>query len=373
MEFIDLKTQYRVLKDAIDTAVQNVLTEGNYILGEDVSALEKELADYVGAKHCITCANGTDALTLALRALKIGKGDAVFVPSFTFFASAETIVLEGATPLFVDVSTDTFNIDPEKLSEEIKIAKKEGKLNLKAIMTVDLFGLCADYTKIRAIAKEFELKIIEDGAQGFGGSIGTKRACGFGDISTTSFFPAKPLGCYGDGGAIFTDNDSYKDELLSLRFHGKGADKYDNVRIGYNSRLDTLQAAILRVKLDAFKTYELEKRNAVADRYNAALKDIVTVPVIPSNYVSSYAQYTLKNENRNELQKFLRGKGIPSMVYYPKGMHQQTALLKYAANNKRLSSTEYLAKTVLSIPMHPYLEDEAQDLIIGAIKEYYGR
>lgn len=369
MQFIDLKRQYEVLKDEIDAAINDVLNDAHYIGGKEVGELSTELAEYVGVKHCLTCANGTDALTLALRCLDVKQGDAVFVPDLTFFATAEVVALEKATNVFVDVNERTFNMSPDSLEEAIKAVIKEGKLNPKAIIAVDLFGQPADFISIRKIADKYNLKVIEDGAQGFGGSINGKRACSFGDISTTSFFPAKPLGCYGDGGAVFTNNDGYYALMQSLAVHGKGADKYDNVRIGYNSRLDTIQAAILKVKLKAFKEYELDKRNEFANYYTDKLKDKYLTPVVPEGFLSSWAQYTLilsSNEERQRLQLKLKEQGIPSMVYYPIPMHKETAfngLKQYVS----LSNAENLSKTVISIPMHPYLTKEAQDIIIGVI------
>lgn len=306
MQFRDLQKQYQLLKTEIDQAIQKVLMDGNFISGNQVTELEHQLASYTGVKHCITCANGTDALTLALMVWNIGPGDAVFVPDFTFFASGETPAYEGAVPVFVDVERDTFNMSPGSLEEAIVKIEKEGKLIPRVIITVDLFGQPADYPKIREIAKKHHLLILEDGAQGFGGLIGEQRACSFGDISTTSFFPAKPLGCYGDGGAVFTDSDEWAKLLRSYRIHGKGADKYDNVRIGMNSRLDTLQAAILQVKLKAFMEHELEAVNRVADRYSQELEGVVTVPYIRSGFLSSWAQYSIlleNSENRDGLQK----------------------------------------------------------------------
>ena len=261
MEFRDLKQQYQVLRQDIDHAVLDAMQSGAFIMGQPVKELEVQLADYVGVKHCLTCANGTDALTLALKAWGIGPGDAVFVPDFTFFSSAEVVSLEGGTPVFVDVDEETFNISPNSLDEAIRLTLADGKLSPKVIVAVDLFGLPANYPQIREIADKYDLLILEDGAQGFGGEILGRKACSFGDISTTSFFPAKPLGCYGDGGAVFTDNDEWAALIESYRVHGKGTFKYDNVRIGLNSRLDTVQAAILQVKLRAFKDYELADVN----------------------------------------------------------------------------------------------------------------
>ena len=284
MQFRDLVKQYNVLKPEIDKAMTDTAASGGYIMGKAVKELEAELAEYVGVKHCITCANGTDALTLALKAWGVGNGDAVFVPDFTFFASAEVISLEGATPVFVDVDADTFNIDPVSLETMIEKILREGKLTPKAIVTVDLFGLPADYFALKEIADKCNLYILEDGAQGFGGKINGKMACSLGDISTTSFFPAKPLGCYGDGGAIFTDNDEWASIMNSLRVHGKGSFKYDNVRIGVNSRLDTLQAAILKPKFKAFREYEVIDINKAAALYTEKLREVVKTPVIPEGY-----------------------------------------------------------------------------------------
>jgi dTDP-4-amino-4,6-dideoxygalactose transaminase len=364
MQFRDLAKQYQVLKNDIDQAMLSVASGAHYIMGPQVKELELQLADYVGVKHCLTCANGTDALTLALKAWGVGPGDAVFVPDFTFFASAEVVALEGATPIFVDVDDITFNIDVVSLEKAISQTLADGKLTPKVIVAVDLFGLPANYPAVKAIAQKYGLLILEDGAQGFGGSINGKRSCSFGDISATSFFPAKPLGCYGDGGAVFTDNDEWAQLMNSYRVHGKGTDKYDNVRIGMNSRLDTLQAAILQVKLRAFDG-EVEQVNLAARRYAELLKDKVKTPVIPEGFGSSWAQYTIQlpsEEQRNRLQAALKEAGIPSMVYYPKPMHAQTAFnhAQCTVHNLQLACDDYVANrlcaTVLSLPMHPYLE-----------------
>lgn len=372
MEYIDLKKQYSVLKDKIDKNIEKVLMDSHYIMGEEVALLEKRLAEYVGVKHCVTCANGTDALSIALMVMGIKEGDAVFVPSFTFFSTSEVVSLHGATPIFVDSSPRTFNIDPDKLESAILKAKKETNLNLKAIIPVDLFGLPADFKRIRDIANKYNLLIIEDGAQGFGGSLDGKKACSFGDIATTSFFPAKPLGCYGDGGAIFTDNDDYYDLICSIRIHGKGEFKYDNVRIGLNSRLDTLQAGILLPKLEAFEEYELDERNKFAHLYTEKLKHYVKTPFIDNGYVSSWAQYTLildNEEERDFVQKRLKEKGIPTMVYYCKPLHKQTVYKDYDFNLSELTVSESLAKTVLSLPMHPYMNGEQINDISNAVIE----
>lgn len=372
MQFRDLKKQYEILKQDIDAAMIEAASSCAFIMGKPVKELEGDLADYVGVKHCISCANGTDALTLALKAWNIGAGDAVFVPDFTFFSSAEVVSLEGATPVFVDVDKATYNMDAADLEDKIVKTLAEGNLVPKVILTVDLFGLPADYAKIRKVADTYRLFVLEDGAQGFGGKIGEKRACSFGDISTTSFFPAKPLGCYGDGGAVFTDNDEWAELMDSYRVHGKGKFKYDNVRIGMNSRLDTLQAAILKVKFKAFKEYELADINTAAAKYTEKLKGKVVVPVIPEGYYSSWAQYTIQLENQEErdaLQARLKEHGIPSMIYYPTPMHGQTAYKGLNSSEACCPVATELCHTVLSLPLHPYLSDEeiAQvcNLIIG--------
>lgn len=360
MQFRDLQKQYQVLKKNMDEEIQQVLTQANFISGAQVSELEQMLADYVGVKHCITCANGTDALSLALMVWNIGPGDAVFVPDFTFFSTGEVVAARGAVPVFVDVDTDTFNMDADSLEKAILKVQEEGKLKPRVIAPVDLFGCPADYDRILPIAKKYSLLVLEDAAQGFGGSLHGKKSCRFGDISTTSFFPAKPLGCYGDGGAVFTNDDEWARLLKSYRIHGKGDNKYDNVRIGLNSRLDTLQAAILKVKLKAFADHELTDVNTVADKYTEKLRNIVKVPEIPEGYYSSWAQYTiqLKDEKeRDGLQAYLKEKNIPSMIYYPKAMHRQEAFAGLDTQKVALNFTETLCRTVLSLPIHPYMED----------------
>ena len=372
MQFRDLQKQYQVLKPQMDAAVGKVLTDANFISGAQVKALEKKLAEYVGVKHCITCANGTDALKLAEMACGIGKGHAVFVPDFTFFSTAETVADLGATNIFVDVDMDTFNICPKALEAAIEKVIAEGRLEPKAIVAVDLFGQPADYTALSAIAEKYGLILIEDGAQGFGGRIGERMACSFGHIATTSFFPAKPLGCYGDGGAVFTNDDEAAALIRSLCIHGKsGEDKYNNIRIGMNSRLDTLQAAVLEVKLDAFAGKELEAVNRAAGWYNARLSGAVKTPVVLPGFYSSWAQYTIQlpdDGSRDALQQALKAQGIPTMIYYPRGMHQQGAFadLPYAL---QCPNTEKLCRTVLALPMHPYLEEGDVEAICKAVLE----
>lgn len=384
MQFRDLKTQYRKLKPEIDQAVIQVMTDANFISGAQVAELEVQLASYVGVKHCITCANGTDALTLALMAWDIGAGDAVFVPDFTFFASGETVAYEGATPIFVDVEEDTFNMSPTSLQQAVEAVLEEGKLTPKAVVAVDLFGQPADYTAIRKLADKYGIYLLEDGAQGFGGELQINgiahKACSFGDISATSFFPAKPLGCYGDGGAVFTDNDAWAEKIRSLRIHGKGLDKYDNVRIGINSRLDTMQAAILQVKLKAFCDYELEAVNKAAAVYTKELsgknelEELVKVPVVKDGFYSSWAQYSIlldSEEVRDGLQAFLKQKGIPTMIYYVKPMSRQKAFQGMDCVKTALPVAEKLCRRVLSLPLHPYIGQEEQEMVVSSIKKYF--
>jgi len=374
MQFRDLKKQYTILKDEIDKAMSQTAQAGTFIGGGPVKQLEESLAEYVATRRCITCANGTDALTIALKVWGIGPGDAVFVPDFTFFSSAETVAAEGATPVFVDVDERTYNIDPQDLERKIEAIESEGKLTPRVIVAVDLFGLPADYYIIRRIAATHNLLILEDGAQGFGGEIDGHKACSFGDISTTSFFPAKPLGCYGDGGAIFTNNEEWANLAESIKVHGKGTFKYDNVRIGMNSRLDTLQAAILQVKFKAFVEKELDAVNAAARSYTSKLMGLgITLPIIPEGFLSSWAQYTIQlhsREERDGLQAFLKERDIPSMVYYPTGMHAQTAFANLGYKEGDLPVTDRLCQRVLALPMHPYLEEEDITKVTDAIKEF---
>ena len=376
MEFRDLKTQYLKHKDAIDSAVQNVLLSGHYIGGEPVAELEEKLADYVGVKHCITCANGTDALQLALMAWDIGEGDAVFVPDFTFFSTAEVVPWLKAVPVFVDVDENTFNISAKSLEEAVQRILKEGKLVPKAVIAVDLFGQPADYSAIRSVTEKYHLLLLEDGAQGFGGKIGEKRACSFGDIATTSFFPSKPLGCYGDGGAVFTDNDEWAELIRSYKVHGKGADKYDNVRIGMNSRLDTLQAAVLIEKLK-FLDEELVRCNDTAAEYTKLLSSIVKTPVVMPQMHSAWAQYTIRfadKEHREQLSIRLKEEGIPTAVYYIKPLHLQKAfqdVQSWREGHENYKVTEEICNTCLSLPMHAYLQSAEISIICNTLKSVF--
>ena len=374
MKIKDLRRQYTHLKLDIDEAISTVLNEQNFIQGSQVTSLEHQLAQYVGTTYCDTCANGTDALILALMSCGVKAGDAVFVPDFTFVATASSVNLLGATPVFVDIDKDTYNMSATSLETAIKNTISEGRLIPKAVIAVDLFGLPADYIKISTIAQKYNIRIIEDGAQGFGGEIGRRKACSFGDVATTSFFPAKPLGCYGDGGAVFTNDKQIHELCISLRSQGQSkSDKYDNVICGFNSRLDTMQAAILIPKLKAFKEYELEVINDVASKYAKMLKDIVVIPVVPTNFYSSWAQYTIMVENaetRNKLVEYLKNKNIQTSIYYPRTLHEQRA---FASLNTVVDCKNaiYASKRVLSIPIHPYMTDDEVMYVSTAIRSFF--
>ena len=367
MQFIDLAAQQARIKDKLDARIQKVLTHGAYIMGPEVQLLEEKLSEFCGAKHSITCANGTDAIQLALMALNIKAGDAVFVPSFTFASTIEVVPLLGATPVMVDIDLATFNMDPESLKRSIQHAKDTG-LNPAVVIAVDLFGLPADYEAICEIARNEGLKVIGDSAQGFGGKLNGKTTGTLADITTASFFPAKPLGCYGDGGAIFTDDDELANLLRSLRVHGKGTEKYDNIRVGVNSRLDTLQAAVLLEKLEIYPD-EIKKRQEAAVRYDSLLRDIFATPFIPEGYLSVWAQYSIRVENelRDKIAEKAKSKGIPTMVYYPKPLHQQTAYLDYPRDPYGLRNSELATAQVLCLPMHPYLDLQTQTRIANTL------
>ena len=376
MQFRDLKKQYTALKGEMDKAILDVVASSAYVMGPKIKDMETAFADYVGVKHCIACNSGTDALLLALKVWDVKPGDAVFVPSFTFFASAEVIAMQGATPVFVDVDKDTFNMDAVDLERKIEQTLKAGKLTPRVVIAVDLFGLPADFKTIRQVADKHGLYVLEDGAQGFGGRIGDRKACTFGDISTTSFFPAKPVGCYGDGGAVFTDNDEWAQLIDSYHLHGKGSDRYDNVRIGMNSRMDSIQAAILLVKLKAFQDYELDDVNKVAARYSEKLKDVVKTPSVPDGFYSSWAQYTIQlkdKEMRSGLQTALKAADIPTAIYYPIPMHRQTAFNHLNLDDNLCPVADQLADTVLSLPVHPYLSEADQDMICAVIRDFMNK
>ena len=366
--FIDVAAQRRRLGSAIDAAVGRVLSHCQFILGPEVRAFEAELAAFCGARHVVTCASGTDALVLALRAMGVGPGDAVLCPSFTFCATAEVAVLVGATPVFVDVDAATFNIDPKGIAGAVETAKNAG-LRPKAIIPVDLFGLPADHGAVQAAARAENLLVLDDAAQGFGATCNNRRLGTFGQATATSFFPAKPLGCYGDGGAVVTDDGGFAETLRSLRVHGQGSDKYDNVRIGLASRLDTIQAAILIEKLKIFPD-EIDARNRIAHRYTEGLGDIVGVPRIPAGYTSVWAQYTIRvaGGRRDALAAALKAEGIPTAIYYPIPLHRQQAYKHYRVGKGGVAVSDRLAAEVISLPMHAYLDAPTQDRIIDATR-----
>lgn len=368
IQFIDLKAQQtRIGVENINEKINDILGHGRYIMGPEITELEEKLSTFGNTKHTLSCSNGSDAILLALLALDIGPGDAVFVPSFTFAATGEMVALAGATPIFVDVLPDTMNMDPENLKIAIKEVKEKGEFTPKAVMPVCLFGQIANYPEIAPIAKEENLKLIADAAQGFGSTLNGKQAGDYADIVTTSFFPAKPLGCYGDGGAVLTNDDDIYNSLVSLRNHGQGVDKYDNIRIGINGRLDSMQAAILLLKLDIFPS-EITARNEIAARYTQGLKDCVEVPFVAENTISTWAQYTIKSPKRDAIAAHLGENKIPTAIYYVKPMHSQTVYAKYPITGGSLPVTDALSHEVISLPMHPYLKPEVQDRIIDAVK-----
>lgn len=369
--FIDLQAQRRRIASEIERAVMTAVEDGRWVMGPPVRALEEQLAIYTGVKHCIACANGTDALMIVLRAWEIGPGDAVFVPAFTFAASAEVVALVGATPVFVDVLEDTYNLDPLSLETAIAMVKREGKLTPRAIMPVDLFGQPADYSAIEPIATREKLKLLVDTAQAFGATLDGRQTASIGDAAGTSFFPAKPLGCYGDGGATFTNDDGLADLLRSIRVHGQGSDKYENVRIGVNSRLDTIQAAILVEKMKIFPE-EVEMRDRVASRYTEAFRrsNRVRPPHVIEGARSTWAQYTIQVPDRDKLAADLKGKGIPTAIYYPTPLSHQKGYAHFPSAGTPVS--DRIAKHVISLPMHPYLDEAAQDRIISAVLESAG-
>ncbi len=365
--FIDIAAQRKRLGKSIDDAVAKVLAHCQFIMGPEVRQLESDLSAFCGARHTVSCSNGTDALIMALMATGVGPGDAVFCPSFTFCATAESVVCAGASPVFVDVDEKTFNMDLASLERAIAEAKRAG-LKPKAIIPVDLFGQPADLDAIAAIAKREGLFVISDAAQSFGATYKGKRVGTQALVTTTSFFPAKPLGCYGDGGAVFTDDDKVAEALRSIRVHGQGADKYDNVRIGMTGRLDTIQAAVLIEKLKIFQD-EIEARNRVAVRYAEGFKDVAIVPEVASGYGSVWAQYTIRVEKRDALAAVLQTRGVPTAIYYPKPLHRQEPYKRYPVAGNGLPVTDKLAAEVISLPMHPYLDEPTQDRVIAAVRE----
>ena len=365
-QFIDLAAQQRLIRPQLDAAVQKVLDHGQYIMGPEVKQFEDNLRKFTGAKHALTCANGTDALTLVLMAWGIGPGDAVFVPSFTYVASAEAPAQLGATPFFVDVYEDTFNLDPQSLKQAMQDCRELG-LRPAVVIVVDLFGQPADVDAITEVAHAENIKVLVDAAQSFGGSSKGRTVGSMGDATTTSFFPAKPLGCYGDGGAVFTKNDEDAETIDSIRLHGRGSQKYDNVRIGLNSRLDTIQAAILIEKLKVFPE-ELKLRDDLAKNYSESLSEVCEVPTIVPGNTTAWAQYTVKLEDRGRVQGVLKDNGIPSVVYYPIPLSQQLGYRHYPSVSFGVGKSERLAKSVLSLPMHPYLSVEQQAVVVDKIR-----
>tara|TARA_A200000113_G_scaffold150768_1_gene135816 strand:+ start:288 stop:1421 length:1134 start_codon:yes stop_codon:yes gene_type:complete len=368
-EFIDLRAQQKEIRFKIDLAIKKVLDHGQYIMGPEVAKFEESLTEFTGAKHAITCANGTDAITLVLMAWGIGPGDVVLVPSFTYVATAEAVAQLGAIPFFFDVRSDTFNANPESFSSALSQAKNSS-LNVKAVIAVDLFGQPAEANNFTKIAKNEGIRVLIDAAQSFGGEISSNKVGTMGDATTTSFFPAKPLGCYGDGGAIFTDDDDLAEKLNSIRLHGKGVNKYDHVRVGLNSRLDTIQASILLEKLKIFPN-ELILRSEVARNYSEILKGFVDTPYTKEEYKSAWAQFTIKVDDNKKLQDFLKENHIPSVIYYPQAISKQPGYLNFPKLNTGVPVSENLSDSVLSLPMHPYLEIDSIEFISNKIIDFY--
>ena len=364
--FIDLKAQRRRIGARMDEAIKRVVEHGGYVMGPEVGQLEEQLARFCGAKHCVSCANGTDALGLVLMAWGIGPGHAVYVPAFTFVATAEVVAWMGATPVFVDVLEDSFNMDPESLEAAIAAAPSMG-LEPRAVIPVDLFGQPADYESLLPLAKRHRLKVLADAAQSFGATLKGRSVGTFGHATSTSFFPAKPLGCYGDGGAIFTDDDELDAILRSMRVHGQGSDKYDNVRIGINGRLDTIQAAVLIEKLAVFPE-EIEARQRAADRYAFMLGNAVEAPRLSEGATSVWAQYTIKLDQRDAVQAACKAAGVPTAIYYPIPLSQQTGYRDFPTGPGGTSVSETLSRRVLSLPMHPYLDESTQRMVTDAVR-----
>jgi len=371
--FINLKEQYSRNKANIDAAIHRVLEHGQYIMGPEIVELEKQLANYIGCKHALACSNGTDALTLPLMSKELCRSDAIFTTPFTFFASAEAITLAGATPVFVDIDPNTYNINPELLKLSIQNVLDEGQLRPKGILPVDLFGLAADYDSINAIAQEFGLFVLEDAAQAFGAKYKDRKAGGLADVASTSFYPAKPLGCYGDGGAVFTNDSNLYNELVSLRVHGQATsgNKYDNTRIGMNARMDTIQAAILLEKIKSYDA-ELVQRNRVAECYSQTLSSNIVTPTVPDNQESVWAQYSIQVNDRAKLQNDLKKIGIPTAVFYPIPIHLSTAYQSLGYSSGDFPVTEEISHKIVSLPMHPFLETEEVISIADAVNASIG-
>ena len=368
MDFIDLAAQQNRIRDKIEQGIRRVLDHGRYINGPEVRELEEKLAEYVGVQYAVGCSSGTDALLMPLMAYDVGPGDAVFTTAFTFIATAEVIQLLRATPVFVDIKPDTFNIDAAKLEESIEKTLKDGNLTPRGIIPVDLFGQPADYDEIQELAEKYDLFVLEDAAQSFGASYRERKACSLTEMAATSFFPAKPFGCYGDGGMIFTDSRDLYDKLVSIRVHGQGENKYDNVRIGINGRIDTIQAAVLLAKFELLDE-EIELRQGVARRYSAGLRDSVKVPFIKEFNRSAWAQYSIMHRDRDGIQASLNGNSIPTAIYYHKPLHLQQAFAHLGCGVGDFPVSESVANEILSLPMHPYLGEDDQERIIRIIRE----
>ncbi len=367
VQFIDLKTQYQRLQVEIDAGIRRVLEHGAYIMGPEIGELEAGLSAFCGARHSISCSSGTDALLLGLMACEVGPGDAVFTTPFTFFATAEVIALLGATPVFVDIDERTFNLDPNRLDEAIRQVVSAGRLTPRGIIPVNLFGLPADYDAINAIAAEHQLFVFEDTAQGFGGEYKCRKSGTLGDLSATSFYPPKPLGCYGDGGAVFTSDDSLAEKIRSIRVHGEGVDKYDNIRVGLNARMDSIQAAVLKSKLTVFAD-EIEQRQRVAQNYQEALAGLVEIPWIPADCKSVWAQYSVLSDHRQALRSALQASGIPTVVYYPTPCHLSTAFRNLGYRRGDMPVAESVSGRIFSLPMHPYIEDDFAGQVAAALR-----
>lgn len=369
IDFIDLKAQQRRIRASLEQRIKKVMDNGAYIMGPEIAELEGQLKKYVGMKHCVVCGSGTDALLMPLMAYGIKPGDVVFTSPFTFIATAEVVALLGASTVFVDIDPRTYNIDPIKLEEEIqKFLKSNSGKKARGIIPVDIFGQTADYDPIEAVAKKYDLFVLQDAAQSFGATYKGRKAGSMGNVAATSFFPAKPLGCYGDGGAVFCNDDEMAQKLRSIRVHGQGSDKYNNVRIGINGRLDTMQAAVLLAKMEIFEE-EITLRNTVAARYSEKLSNAATTPFVPKDYVSVWAQYSVLVQRRDEMLGKLKSRGVPTAVYYPKPLHLQEAFRNLGYKRGDFPVSERIADSIFSIPMHPYLSEDVQDYIIQSIIE----
>ncbi len=366
MQFIDLGAQQKRIRESLEINIRKVLDHGRYINGPEIKELEEKLASYAGVKYAVGVGSGTDSLLMILMGNDVGPGDAVFTPTFTFIATAEVVQLLGATPVFVDIDSDTFNMDVKKLKEAIKKVLEDGKLKPRGIIPVDIFGQPADYDEINQIAKNYGLFVLQDAAQSFGATYKDRKSCSLVEFAATSFFPAKPLGCYGDGGMIFTSEEAFYDKMISIREHGKGIDKYNNIRVGINGRMDTLQAAVLLSKFEIFNE-EIQMRQEVAGKYNMSLKDVVKVPFVREKNISAWAQYSVLHNERERIINKLKNNGIPTAIYYPKPLHLQTAFSNLGYSKGAFPVAEKVAGEIFSLPMHPYISQAEQGSIISLI------